>query len=146
MDLSNNYIKMCQKASEIQTVWDPHDGDCINPGGHVHYDGWDSSFTEQDNRTLLNDRPHIWLPRQDQLQSFIWNNNEEQLSQAYYIVQMMRDWVRENLEYSKQFKSMEQLWLAYAMHMKFGKIWAGEEWIEQVANDDPNSRNDPGCC
>jgi len=32
-------------------------------------------------------------------------------------------------EYLFQFKTMEQLWLAFVMKERFGKTWNGEDWI-----------------
>lgn len=34
------------------------------------------------------------------------------------------------VEYPKQFTSMEQLWLAFVMKEKYGKIWDGEDWVK----------------
>jgi hypothetical protein len=31
--------------------------------------------------------------------------------------------------YTYQFTSMEQLWLAFVMNQKFGKVWNGEKWV-----------------
>jgi len=32
--------------------------------------------------------------------------------------------------YSEQFTSMEQLWLAFVMKEKYGKVWDRKDWIE----------------
>jgi hypothetical protein len=34
------------------------------------------------------------------------------------------------LPYSPQLESMEQIWLAFIMKEKNGKIWNGEDWEE----------------
>ena len=33
------------------------------------------------------------------------------------------------LKYPKQFKSLEQLWLAFVMRMEYNKDWDGSEWV-----------------
>ena len=77
----------------------------------------------------------IWLPRQDQLQEMVWeyivdndplrgecvkSQKPELLSNRFnkYVMRSIRP----------RFDSMEQLWLAFVMKEKFGKIWNGKDW------------------
>lgn len=68
----------------------------------------------------------IWLPRQDQLERMIRGYN-------------LRDLVFEFMEFTRvdrtyvpvagrTFFSMEQLWLAFVMKERYGKVWKDEGW------------------
>jgi hypothetical protein len=59
-----------------------------------------------------------WLPSQDRLQEIIggWRKT---------LIDFM--WWYQNADISK-INSMEQLWLAFVMKEKFGKVWNGEKW------------------
>ena len=37
----------------------------------------------------------------------------------------------EEIVYYRQFTSMEQLWLAFVMKEKYGKVWNVEEWVKE---------------
>lgn len=154
MDKSAKYIKMCQEAKEIQKLWRPELGDfvwgipdsegeltvsiCLSVDYyHSAYeqfelvdvaiaDLWDEhkeiDFEWWDKEKL------VWLPRQDQLQKIFYKH----LQLDYPVIVDMYDFIKENLEYVKQFTSLEQLWLAYVMHEEYGKVWDEdkEEWVE----------------
>lgn len=156
MDISEKYIKMCELAKEIQKSWNPDIGDwflsdyrgttgfsrdvenqiwkdkketwekvqCLtykssikdfvtisdSEGSHV--------YTMQD----LFKRRHIWLPRKDQLQNILSNPE---------IMKFMREFTNEQFLTWTQEWSFEQLWIAFVMKEKFGKIWNGkDEWIQ----------------
>lgn len=115
MDTSKQYIKMCEKAEEIQSQ---------KPGGSqgefVYCEG--EAYQEMDDRPLT---LFIWLPRQDQLQKMadetfviFW---QEFLEYEYFKLP----------EYMKDIDgdSMEQLWLAFVMKEKYNKVWNSKEWI-----------------
>ena len=72
---------------------------------------------------------------QDQLQEMIWDND--------WVVQQMRLYNESNalsnppyddkeyqrrIKYWAQFKSWEQLWLAFIMSERYQKIWRNDEW------------------
>ena len=142
MDTSKQYIKMCEKAQEIQEshTFDEEEGD----------------FS-------------IWLPRQDQLQGMIEGTVMEKIEKFNKFMhlpilnikcneideekleifrekwgEMMKDSlaritplpVCENEElnlinvFTSTFTSFEQLWLAFVMKEKYGKTWNNkkEEW------------------
>jgi hypothetical protein len=40
------------------------------------------------------------------------------------------DYIFVATDYAKQFASSEQLWLAFVMEEKYGKIWNGEGWVK----------------
>ena len=132
MDTSESYIKMCEKAEEIQeyalpllvnkepfyksificSVCRTETGNCI-----AHPD--------------LDKREHIsiWLPRQDQLQEMLsfpagsfkdnfWSALADFTEWGYR--EKWLDWIP---------LSMEQLWLAFVMRQLHSRVWNGGEWI-----------------
>lgn len=160
MDDLKLYIKMCEKAVEIQKLLDktlpynivfcPHCND-------IRYTQWDSFCWREEygNGSKLqewtscydtSDHPEfhgnkvIWLPRQDQLQKMVLkkykkgfrrNNTEEgyPISFVEDFAQFVRCCVAQNYDSVKW--SMEQLWLAFVMKEKYGKIWNGEDWCKE---------------
>jgi len=173
MDTSETYIKMCEKAREIQIDKFEGEGlvagDCIwNGKQHIWlandffglYGLWKSrvpyayiacmedtmpvTFTQDNLMGSVTMRKEkyvltrlagfgIWLPRQDQLQDMLG-----QLSTETWAVLQLVDWATEYshhyqdtvyTEYAIQFKSMEQLWLAFVMKEKYNKIWDGDTWV-----------------
>lgn len=138
MDTSKEYIKMCEKAKEIQKEWKPKSLDIFSNSYVISY------VTDDDFYKCIKDkgdyfkRQKIWLPHQDQLQEMIIEKQFNQTKDSLcidLISQMtlfcfsygeIRDLAK---EYAKQFSSMEQLWLAFVMKEKYNKIWDGEEWV-----------------
>jgi len=142
MDTSEQYIKMCEKAGEIQklnpakedvdVLWDalPYTG--------IAYQG-DNVFCEMEDNTM------IWLPCQDELQEMVVQDLDGEITR----VQLLRDFFffcsplwslgtmphkRAIKEAEKQkayiggFNSFEQLWLAFVMKELYSKQWDGEDW------------------
>ena len=74
----------------------------------------------------------VWLPRQDQLQGMVErslsvksNGNHMAVQFAYFI----SDHIENHIHFGNVLlQSMEQLWLAFVMHEKYGKKWDGEDW------------------
>lgn len=68
-----------------------------------------------------------WLPRQDELQGMLFTGKGYN---AYPLLEDFAAFWKNKLEYCRagNFKSMEQLWLAYIMHELHGKQWNGFEW------------------
>jgi hypothetical protein len=160
MDTSETYIKMCEKATEIQKLAFRIGGrfeDYPNEDILIDFTG---SFYFANNATLQTtkspewDGALIWLPRQDQLQEMVGLNQHNvdymfpKLS-GFHFRNMYEAIENKNLADDKGdklindnqrkmarhfrhlFTSMEQLWLAFVMSEKFGKIWNGEEWVAQ---------------
>lgn len=74
----------------------------------------------------------IWLPRQDQLQDFIYYAALEKAGpllipsdqyKSHFLIQRLNEFVKDG---HPPAGSMEQLWLGCFMQSLFGKIWAGE--------------------
>jgi len=130
MDISAKYITMCKQAKEIQTIWNPKRGDFWIFPDSIHSRKY---FPSLIGRVLTNDTNdtvmcrdlqtppyHIddklgetitWLPRQDQLQDLCGT-----------FPNYITDWYHFILE-NGQLESMEQLWLAFVMDMRFHKQW-----------------------
>lgn len=140
MDNTKKYIEMCEKAKEIQALRKDiekiESGDWFYTNEHVApiVDGgfcygekkwiieWQQGWECEDNIEFLG-KGCVWLPRQDQLQKIVGGF----------------EWAKENLlqifegtyfRYYQKFKSMEQLWLGFAMKEKYNKTWNGKEWIK----------------
>ena len=137
MDTSETYIKVCEKAEEIQEHWEPEKWDffyirsfkSVNPkliwsmadfedGCIYTFDGWNK------------DRDYIWLPRQGQLQEMLIAIIT---SDSLNISAHLCKFVVANERYCNEYFncSMEQLWLAFVMHELHQKKWTGTEWQSQ---------------
>jgi len=142
MGTLKEYIKMCERAEEIQSKWKPISGDVIR-----HIITRDilivDNFDKLKDKTriticghcsllyVLNDES-IWLPRQDQLQEMIKMRFQNHLwSMAIYFGEWLQN--KENFAGLSPIdnKSMEQLWLAFVMKEKYNKIWNGKNWINE---------------
>jgi len=147
MDTSEKYIKMCEKGKEIQKhipgKWDIY---CIDftksewlnvrqiemTYWNSDFDGndiWEIPFFELDRTWDKRDKgiEKIWLPRQDQLQEMVLDTScvENLLSCFYW-------WMHKDMAFTLlEFDSLEQWWLAFVMHEKYGKIWDDKrkDWL-----------------
>lgn len=121
-----SYHLMCKEAKEIQELWEMNEGDYyVNPryGKHIIL-----------YQRLVNKDDRFWLPRQDQLQGMILTESND----YWKMIKDFNDWVDIYAEKiqgypSRQFYSMEQLWLAFVMFEKFNKVWAYNKW--EVRNE-----------
>jgi len=137
MDCSVEYIEMCRKAVEVQELCPFQEGDFIlntssisPPEGFLFINyrhqpdpdkpDWELLY-KPDQKKAFN----IWLPRQDQLQDMVKDDFPDLGSILDHV---RRFWINNTLYYPVDFKSMEQLWLAFVMHEKYGKKWDGEDW------------------
>ena len=120
MDTTPKYIKMCV-CSEIQDII-PR---MIDDTGIKYIDGAAHILKYHIGLGKL-----IWLPRQDQLQEMV----SDRLLGLQTVCAVLHDFSiteGEGLQFTMNDGSMEQLWLAYVMHEKYGKIWDDkkEEWV-----------------
>ena len=127
MDTSETYIKMCEKAEEIQrghkpelydlrAVWIPK-----------------QQRTPPDGTAMLGeykvyeiDEFGIWLPRQDQLQEMVMPHRE--LGDLYPHIKLAFELAKFANNQIFITDSMEQLWLAFVMKEKYNKAWTNNEW------------------
>jgi hypothetical protein len=151
MDRSETYVKMCEKATEIQLNWKPAKGDFIwgndyfreKPNSIFVYGDWIEPDDEYQTGWSAYDGPNpcskcqtlvkhdtldffsdIWLPRQDQLQEMTQNKlYPMHLTKDFYLFLWKGDGTVPHSD-----PTMEQLWLAFVMKEKYTKTWDGENW------------------
>ncbi len=142
MDTSLEYIKMCEKAEEIQEQWYPKCGDYVRLSNKdarvtiiVDSPTWNVNDGRPDrfltvafpwsygvNTDYKKIHEMIWLPRQDQLQGIIgWRNDP-------YCGAMLSKFMRWYNENQIALPSMEQLWLSFVMLENHKKVLDGEQW------------------
>ena len=140
MDTSETYIKMCEKAKEVQASRVIANGDFEvrfkHKRGQVevhHHREITAHYCPED---------HIWLPRQDQLQEIYGRCAADEMglrdiSHSIIMASFLAFsvWLNERYEEApyvcnptNAFDSGEQLWLAFVMKEKYGKVWDGENW------------------
>lgn len=155
MDKLEVYVKMCEMAGAIRDGWIPSDWDYVwcrrtravvvlsgyetdggcygheTPGDHIDYYTGSCDDLSQYNYKEW----HIWLPRQDQLQEMLCDF-DTCLSRIYWwkeggVIRTTND--DDYYGYgSDDFTSMEQLWLAFVMKEKYGKVWDGTDWVVPI--------------
>lgn len=106
MDISETYVKMCEKASEIQYEY------AVN--GFGYSDG--HHFFNRKNQYET-----IWLPRQDQLQELDGRHWREFDEACEY------EWGRLSRKETMA-ATREQVGIRVIM-WKYGKTWNGEDWV-----------------
>lgn len=124
MDTSEQYIKMCTKAEEIQGK--KPEG---SQGEFVYCEG--QVYQEVDDRPLT---PFIWLPMQDQLQKMLPNTlaNTHDIGKVRGLVRFVKSLVDGTVSTAMYIStlSLEQLWLAFVQKELYGKVWDGENWVK----------------
>ncbi len=130
---TDNYIKMCEKAEEIQKEWKPKIGDKVK-----HRLTAVQFISPYDKNTYSDDfyreEGYTYLPTQEQLQEIInAYSNYERVNRFYDFVHLDADEYGYNewCEFVNN-ASMNELWLAFVMHEKYHKVWTGEKWKEVV--------------
>jgi len=128
MDTSETYIKMCEKAEEIQKEHILHDDDF----SAIWYP------TGSNGTTIMGEYKvsqalsiGIWLPRQDQLQEMVEINPAYKANlkrKAAILALEFAEYVQELPHNEIVDKSTEQLWLAFVMKDN-NKVWNGEDWV-----------------
>lgn len=133
MGTSQENIKMCEKAVEIQRPWlvkmaeNPRFGDI-----YANYCSGEliGPFFKSDKMPIpiekLRERRYIWLPTQAQLQKVLGSSFP-----PLGILSRLNHVYEQNKDYWTGFESFEQLWLAFVMKEKYNKTWNGEDWIKE---------------
>ena len=145
MDTTEKNIMMCEKAEEIQKLWEPKRGDIVYDVAD-NKNIWRSrdwhiittSFTlREGNRfhidmyqDICEKEEYIWLPTQDQLQK------QTGIESIPTLLSQFNEFVFGNVGYTTQemcnfIDSCEKLWLAFVMKKKYKKIWNGKEWVKK---------------
>ena len=141
MDKSEQYIRMCEKAWEIQKDWKPVDGDYCghdNEGEYI-WGNWEcpaqscivAVSKEKPVEWWLN---WLWLPRQDQLQGMIGDSPYNNIQNAMWsILHDLHEYAfTPNMFHDFIPTTMEQLWLLFVMRGKYGKVWNGDDWVKET--------------
>ena len=140
--ITENYIKMCELAEEIQKEWRPKIGDYYYEKGHhkifdkkpYHYKAiLDKEksylFHKKYNDNIFNYK-RFWLPTQEQLQEMVkdkWICEADMLFVfKYWIEKAMVEKIISVAKYT-----LTELWLAFVMYEKYHKIWTGEKWEKE---------------
>ncbi len=132
MDKSLEYIRMCCKAEEIQKLWNIADGDLytiVKKGKKAKVfilNDWETGNEISEHRSL-----YFWILRLDQLQEMIdWTKWECRIVKKDQFELHYINIAGEQRRTLVCGKTMEQLWLAFVMSEKYGRIWdeENEEW------------------
>lgn len=145
------YIKMAEKAEEIQELWEPKEGDRVyhsfdfskktkNPRDacqavHILVDEHQSNiynpyfcplvgiFSLASLKGLV-----TWLPTQEDLQEMVGGFEAGFVNWLGWLrnIYGWEYFYPSNRKY--RFTSMNQLWLAFVYHENYGKYWTGADW------------------
>ena len=155
MDTSKEYIKMCEKAEEIQEMLDnsyytienvfavrAKRKQCIHEEEKLFIPySYDKVYCERCGKKLeeyeteyiatYSQKPFHLL--NDEVQKFIWLPRQDQLQQmiAKFYLLPFNTFHKFCIKNQVEFNSMEQLWLTFVMWQKYHKIWNGEDWVEE---------------
>ena len=143
MDITDQYIKMCEMAKK-DLGWQPQRGDFYyDKGGAWGGKNWSSEpgikvLGETDAMSLCFNGHYdkaIPLYRQDQLQESVQIESET----AWGLVIRFYAWINWYIDAGYTMLGIdgsgEQLWLAFTMFQKFGKRWDGEKWGKSTSSD-----------
>lgn len=138
MDKSEEYIRMCAQADEIQCRWQRRYGDF-----YADAEGRCRCWISKDPRPqrfkkgfgicvregIIHLTRFTWLPRQNQLIEMAQVPGRRYES----VVQDFFDWSKRPYKpLSKTpgqlFRSMEKIWLAFLMQQKYNRFWDGSSW------------------
>jgi len=149
--ITENYIKMCEQAEEIQKAWEPKAGDYVQLKNNRQIYLISSVEKSKDKKKVVfytniingNDSwcyieffkdNFVYLPTQEQLQEMIipilrrkfkdfWDMERINIWMIQHFINFMHD-----IDY---LDTLNELWLAFVMYEKYNKIWTGEKWEEE---------------
>lgn len=143
MDCGSVYIKMCEKAEEIQK----HQLKADDYFAYLSDEGEYKVLVFQRYRPLnRGECAKIFLARQDQLQEILskyYASEMGMVETVSFIKQVFLDfaqWLNQQYEDhpfvcvpTNCFSTGEQLWLAFVMQECWDKVWNGQEWAKKAA-------------
>lgn len=144
MDHSNDYIRLCTRAGEVQALWFGRHGDfyatgdgrieCLVEGCFPFGQIKQGYAVRYEKGALIRIAKCIWLPKLDQLMEMAQTKGRrfEKTAQDFF------DWHKRpygnrGKSPGKIFTTLEQLWLGYLMQVKFDKFWCDERWMKSSA-------------
>jgi len=120
--ITKNYIKMCEKAEEIQKLKRGKRENRFTNQDFVAYDfgkGLKVYVCNEISRYwVIEDL--IWLPTLEQLFEMIGNYKAQIDKKFFSIIQMKK----------YKFNSIQELILSGVMEIKYKKTWNGKEWVK----------------
>ena len=138
MDVSPQYVKMCDQAVEIQEQAPTKCSDfpvtnCLRIFTDICGEWWadrvnkPSWWYERKGEIVCYDPLYVWLPRQDELQEMV--NDKSALWPTVTLARRFLQFI-ESWQDLTHIPSMEQLWLAFVMKEKWGKVWVNGDWVK----------------
>ena len=142
MDTSEQYIKMCD-CPEIQDIFAARPKACYGkwiPGDFFYrWDAKESGVYEKvadDEGYYYNDKLDnaTWLPRLDQLQEMLHYEEHSSYPVSHMLKHLDEFYVGDGWYWEDDAGgiSWEQLWLAFLLKEKFGKVWYDGKWVVQT--------------
>ena len=149
VDTSDTYIKMCEQAEEIQEYSRngfgltqlfilPKNIDVLTINQRQYsgiYSTYSWALDHSGNYWLIppTKNPCIWLPRQDQLQEMVKGRTFGSYAELLRWFSSHIDTMFQQLAPldEKNTISPEQLWLAFVMKEKYGKVWLDGDWVKE---------------
>ncbi|MFH0904510.1 MAG: hypothetical protein V1854_04900 [Methanobacteriota archaeon] len=131
MDLTKQFIEMCEKAVEIQDSYRSRipAADDIFVGKLYH---GAVMFVQLSPTNILVTNDYIWIPRQNQLQEMVFEKTAVSLACRFkdFIARPLFD-KNAPYKFTPEY-SMEQLWLSFVMYTLYKKCWDSDkkEWVE----------------
>lgn len=140
---SENYIKQCEQAKEIQKLCRYKKGDWFYTkahGYHVIADDWVYFSDNPESISWITRAKGVWLPTQEQLQEMIKGecykleikryNTPKKL--IHSIIIFSDSYGKPLIEFYES--DYNSIWLKIIMKYKYNKFWNGEDWIKEVNN------------
>jgi len=148
--ITQNYIKMCEQAEEMQKEWKPKCGDCcidkwngetmliisvkadavsLKTKCLLYYEKYGDYWAFGTQVGYWNTIDKLfYLPIQEQLQEMIIDEDKHE---EWFTV--LENFCEKYKDFYINLDSMNELWLAFLYDEKYHKIWTGEKWVK--AND-----------
>ena len=127
MDTSSDYLKMCEKATEITNHWHYEFGDFyVSLAADIASEAQTIVSDLELHSSYMHQIKAVWLPRQDQLQALIL---DQYATPWDLVIEFANTLMSDKTSYFEKFPSMEQIWIAYIMDKKFNKTWDGKNWV-----------------
>ncbi len=142
MDKSKAYIKKMKKANELQTLWQPKNGDLFfgypedfndedwDEGIHQYFECDDEyyclvpKYYNYKKKDWEDDPEAIWLPSQSDLQEIL------PYETPYDMIKDFSSWsLNLSVNMQERFTTTEQLWLGFYMQKTHNMVWSGKDWI-----------------
>lgn len=136
MDISKEYIQMCEAAEEIQIAMPNNDVVLTSAGQHetmVFADIKKSFGEDKIEGGYIRKAKSTWLPRQDQLQEILskkYHSMDGQCEVFSWVLQRSRLTNSHNTTFGFN-NTFEKVWLMTVMREVYGKIWVAtkNKWV-----------------